>query len=74
MPHELKRLVDLRRFREGALPALPDDLPDEMRRDLLHQLIVYEYVNGEPRYDVNPLIRDLHNFTHGEPAPINPQP
>lgn len=60
----------LRRLRNGALPALPDDLPDDIRRDLLHQLLVYEYVNGEPRYDVNPVIRDLHNFTNGEPAPI----
>lgn len=60
----------LRRFRSGPLASLPDDLPDEIRRDLLHQLLVYEYVNGEPRYDVNPVIRDLHNFSHGEPAPI----
>jgi len=64
----------LRRFRPGALAALPDDLPTEIRRDLLHQLIVYEYVNGEPRYDVNPVIRDLHNFQHGEPAHPAPQP
>lgn len=64
----------LRRFRSGFLQALPDDLPDDVRRDLLHQLIVYEYVNGEPRYDVNPVIRELHNFKHGEPAPITPHP
>ena len=58
----------LRRFRAGSLAALPDDLSAAIRRDLLHQLLVYEYANGEPRYDVNPVIRDLHNFSHGEPA------
>jgi hypothetical protein len=64
----------LRRFRDGSLASLPDDLPDDIRRDLLHQLLVYEYANGEPRYDVNPVIRDLHNFSHGDPAPVVSRP
>ena len=59
----------LRCFRTGIQSALPDDLPEEIKRDLLHQLLVYEYANGEPRYNVNPVIRDLHNFSHGDPAP-----
>ncbi|MGH8582273.1 MAG: hypothetical protein ACREWG_05695 [Gammaproteobacteria bacterium] len=64
----------LRCFRASPLAALPDELPDHVRRDLLHQLLVYEYANAEPRYDVNPVIRDLHNFTHGEPAGATKQP
>ncbi|MCW0217403.1 MAG: hypothetical protein OJI67_03675 [Prosthecobacter sp.] len=58
----------LRRFRSGPLRALPDDLPEEVRRDLLHQLLVFEYINGEPTYDVTPEIRSLANFTDGNPA------
>jgi hypothetical protein len=64
----------LRRFREGPLQALPDDLPEDIRRDMLHQLLVYEYANGEPRYNVNPVIRGLYNFTHGQPAGQPAQP
>ena len=58
----------LRMFRPGALAAFPDELPEEYRRDMLHQLFVYEYTNGVPSFDVNPVIRDLPNFLQGEPA------
>ncbi len=59
----------LRTFRSGIQNSLRDDLPEDIKRDLLHQLLVYEYANGEPRYNVNPVIRDLHNFSHGDLAP-----
>lgn len=56
----------LRCFRHGRREWLPDQMPEEIRRDLLHQLLVFEYQNGEPSFDVSPEIRNLKNFQHGE--------
>ncbi|MBX3744036.1 MAG: ATP-binding protein [Verrucomicrobiae bacterium] len=53
----------LRMFRSGRLDRLPAELPDPLRRSMLHWLYIFEYRNGEPYYNVNPVIRNLSNFT-----------
>ena len=35
---------------------------DELHQQMLFFLHVFEYMNGEPWYEVNPVIRDLHKF------------
>lgn len=58
----------LRHFREGRLKSMPEGIPDEVRRDVINQLIVFEYINGDSTYDVAPEIRNLAAFNEGEPA------
>jgi len=52
----------LRKFANGPLPTLPADMPDALRRSMLYWLYIFEYRNGEPFYDVNPVIRRLSKF------------
>lgn len=41
-----------------------DDIPkDEIHQEMLYLLHVYEYMNGEPWYEVNPVVRILPKFT-----------
>ena len=35
---------------------------DDVHQQMLFYLHVFEYMNGEPWYEVNPVIRDLHKF------------
>lgn len=37
-------------------------MPDTLRRSMLYWLYIFEYRNGEPFYDVNPVIRRLKKF------------
>jgi hypothetical protein len=37
---------------------------DELHQQMLFFLHVFEYMNGEPWYEVNPVIRDLPKFNH----------
>lgn len=52
----------LRKFADGSLTTLPADMPDTLRRSMLYWLYIFEYRNGEPFYDVNPVIRRLKKF------------
>ena len=48
----------LRRF---AQPQ--DDIPkDEIHQEMLFLLHVFEYMNGQPWYEVNPVLRTLPKF------------
>ncbi len=49
-------------LRKFAQPQ--SDIPkDELHQQMLFYLHVFEYMNGEPWYEVNPVIRDLHKFS-----------
>jgi hypothetical protein len=52
----------LRKF-EAPQPYIPKDEPHQQMLFYLH---VFEYMNGEPWYEVNPVIRDLPKFTEAE--------
>jgi hypothetical protein len=58
----------LRHFKEGKLHSMPEGIPDDIRRDIINQLIVFEYINGDSTYDVSPEIRKLAAFKDGDPA------
>jgi len=59
----------LRRFKDGPLQSLPEDLPDNLRRSMLYWLYIFEYRNEEPFYDVNPVIRLLKRFKEKQSRP-----
>ena len=70
----------VRTYANSLLREIPDEFwpalrrfnspQDEMPRDELHQrmlyfLHVFEYQNGRPWYEVNPVIRTLERFQRG---------
>jgi hypothetical protein len=49
------------KLRQFAVPR--DDIPkDEMHREMLFLLHIFEYENGQPWYEVNPVLRTLAKF------------
>ena len=45
------------------LDAPRDDIPkDDLHQQMLFLLYVFEYMNGAPWYEVNPVFRTLHRF------------
>lgn len=58
----------LRGFSAGPLDCFPDGIPDQIRRELLFYLYVFEYRNGHPFYDINPAVRLLKRFEAKEAA------
>ena len=58
----------LRSFRKGKLLGMPEGIPEEISRELVGGLLVFEYINGQPTYDVAPEIRNLAPFERDEPA------
>lgn len=46
-----------------AFAARQDEMPkDDLHQEMLYLLHVYEYMNGAPWYQVNPVLRDLPRF------------
>ncbi len=58
----------LRRFKDGKLQGMPEGIPGDASRDLVNGLLVFEYINCQPTYDVSPEIRNLAPFHREDPA------
>ena len=47
----------------AAFEAPQDDIPkDDLHQQMLFLLYVFEYMNGTPWYEVNPVLRTLDRF------------
>jgi len=57
----------LRCFQNGKLKGMPEGIPEDISRDLVNGLLVFEYINGQPTYNVAPEIRNLAPFDRTEP-------
>lgn len=53
--------TELPRFNQPQL-RMPKD---KLHQDMLYFLWVFEYMNGTPWYEVNPVLRTTHRFEHG---------